>query len=42
MITGNLEPGFPLRLAYKDVGLALEAARRQGVELPVTDAIAQR
>lgn len=42
MITGNFEPGFALRLAFKDVGLALEAARHHGLELPMTDAIAQR
>jgi 3-hydroxyisobutyrate dehydrogenase len=42
MIAGNFEPGFALRLAFKDVGLALDAAHRQGVELPMTDAIAQR
>jgi 3-hydroxyisobutyrate dehydrogenase len=42
MIAGNLEPGFALRLAFKDVGLALDAARARDVELPLTDAIARR
>jgi 3-hydroxyisobutyrate dehydrogenase len=42
MIAGRFDPGFALRLAFKDVGLALDAARHQGVELPMTDAIAQR
>ena len=42
MIAGTFEPGFALRLALKDVGLALDAARQEGVELPMTDAIAQR
>jgi 3-hydroxyisobutyrate dehydrogenase len=42
MIDRNFEPGFALRLAFKDVGLALDAARHRGLELPVTNAIAQR
>jgi 3-hydroxyisobutyrate dehydrogenase len=42
MIAGDLEPGFALRLAFKDVGLALDAAHASNVELPVTDAIARR
>ncbi len=42
MIAGNFEPGFALRLAFKDVGLALEAAHHHGLELPMTDAIARR
>jgi 3-hydroxyisobutyrate dehydrogenase len=42
MVAGEFEPGFTLRLAFKDVGLALDAARQQGVELPMTDAIARR
>jgi 3-hydroxyisobutyrate dehydrogenase len=42
MIAGNFEPGFALRLAFKDVGLALQAARHHRLELPMTNAIAQR
>jgi 3-hydroxyisobutyrate dehydrogenase len=42
MIAGDLEPGFALRLAFKDVSLALDAARARKVELPLTDAIARR
>jgi 3-hydroxyisobutyrate dehydrogenase len=42
MIAGDLEPGFALRLAFKDVALALDAARSRNVELPLTDAIARR
>jgi 3-hydroxyisobutyrate dehydrogenase len=42
MIARNFEPGFALRLAFKDVGLSIEAARHRGLELPVTNAIAQR
>ena len=42
MLTGNFQPGFALRLAFKDVGLALDAARRHDLELPLTAAIAQR
>jgi 3-hydroxyisobutyrate dehydrogenase len=33
ILTGNLEPSFSLRLALKDVGLALEAAERAGLDL---------
>jgi 3-hydroxyisobutyrate dehydrogenase len=39
ILSGNLEPSFTLRLAEKDVGLILEAARECGLELglaPVT------
>jgi 3-hydroxyisobutyrate dehydrogenase len=42
MIAGQFAPGFPLRLAYKDVGLALEAAREHHLELPVTEALVPR
>jgi 3-hydroxyisobutyrate dehydrogenase len=42
MIAGNFETGFALRLAFKDVGLALEAAGHHGLELPMTGALAQR
>jgi 3-hydroxyisobutyrate dehydrogenase len=41
-LAGELDPGFALRLAFKDVGLALEAARERGLELPITEAIARR
>jgi 3-hydroxyisobutyrate dehydrogenase len=41
-LAGELEPGFALRLAYKDVGLALDAAREQHLKLPVADALAPR
>lgn len=39
MLAGDFPPSFPLALAGKDVGLALEAASRVGQELPVTAAI---
>jgi 3-hydroxyisobutyrate dehydrogenase len=42
MIAGEFAPGFALRLAYKDVGLALDAAREQHLELPVTQALEPR
>jgi 3-hydroxyisobutyrate dehydrogenase len=42
MIAGDFTPGFPLRLAFKDTGLALDAAREAGVELPVTAALESR
>lgn len=42
MLEGNFEPGFALRLAFKDIGLALAAARSRQVELPLSDAIARR
>lgn len=42
MITGELAPGFPLRLAYKDALLALEAAAKFEVDLPLTEALAPR
>jgi 3-hydroxyisobutyrate dehydrogenase len=41
-LAGELAPGFALRLAYKDVGLALDAAREQHLELPVADALVPR
>jgi 3-hydroxyisobutyrate dehydrogenase len=41
-LAGKLDPGFALRLAYKDVGLALDAARDRNLELPITEAIARR
>jgi 3-hydroxyisobutyrate dehydrogenase len=42
MISGELAPGFALRLAYKDVDLALDAARDLGLDLPLTSALAPR
>jgi 3-hydroxyisobutyrate dehydrogenase len=42
MIAGEFAPGFTLRLAYKDVGLALEASREHQLELPVTEALVPR
>jgi 3-hydroxyisobutyrate dehydrogenase-like beta-hydroxyacid dehydrogenase len=38
MIGGKFAPSFPLRLMHKDLGLALELARKQGIELPATSA----
>ena len=38
MLDAEFTPGFPLRHATKDVELALSAAHRHGVELPLTDA----
>jgi 3-hydroxyisobutyrate dehydrogenase len=42
MVTGELAPGFALRLAYKDAALALEAAAEFEVDLPLTEALAPR
>jgi 3-hydroxyisobutyrate dehydrogenase len=42
MISGDFSPGFALRLAFKDAGLALDAARESGVGLPLTTALAAR
>jgi 3-hydroxyisobutyrate dehydrogenase len=42
MLAGEFTPGFALRLALKDAHLALEAGREHGLELPLTDALAQR
>lgn len=42
MITGELAPGFALKLAYKDASLALEAAAQLEVDLPMTEALAPR
>jgi 3-hydroxyisobutyrate dehydrogenase len=41
-LAGKFVPGFALRLAFKDVGLALDAARERDLELPITEAIARR
>ena len=42
MLAHDFAPGFPLRHALKDAMLALSAARDQDLELPLTDALAQR
>jgi 3-hydroxyisobutyrate dehydrogenase len=42
MLEHDYTPGFALSLALKDAGLALEAGREHGVELPVTDALVKR
>ena len=42
MLDADFVPGFPLRHATKDVELALSAAHRHGVELPLTDALLPR
>jgi 3-hydroxyisobutyrate dehydrogenase len=42
MIAGDFAPGFPLRHAFKDTALALDAARERGVELPLTAALEGR
>lgn len=42
MISGDFTPGFALRLAFKDAGLALEAAQDLGLGLPVTAALEPR
>ena len=42
MISGEFSPGFALRLAFKDAGLALDAAEQLGLSLPLTAALAPR
>lgn len=42
MTAGDFAPGFPLRHAFKDTALALDAARELGVELPLTEALESR
>jgi 3-hydroxyisobutyrate dehydrogenase len=39
MIEGSYEASFPLRLARKDADLVLEASEREGVSLPIVDAL---
>jgi 3-hydroxyisobutyrate dehydrogenase len=41
-IARQFAPGFPLRLAFKDVGLALDAADQLKLDLPVTSALVPR
>jgi 3-hydroxyisobutyrate dehydrogenase len=42
MLSGDLAPGFPLRHAAKDAELAVDAAQRHGLALPLTDALLPR
>jgi len=42
MVNADFVPGFPLRHATKDAELALNAAHRHGVELPLTSALLPR
>src|SRR5438067_772027 len=39
MLAGQLDPGFPIRLAVKDAGLVLDAVRDAGTDLPLTEAV---
>lgn len=41
LLSGSFEPGFKLDLMKKDVNLALDSARAQGVPLLLTSAVAQ-
>jgi 3-hydroxyisobutyrate dehydrogenase len=38
----NFEPSFALKLAAKDARLAVEAAQRRELDLPVLEAISER
>jgi 3-hydroxyisobutyrate dehydrogenase len=42
MLNARFVPGFPLRHAAKDAELALDAAHRHGIELPMTSALLPR
>jgi 3-hydroxyisobutyrate dehydrogenase len=42
MLDADFVPGFPLRHAAKDAALATDAARDQGLEIPLTDALLRR
>jgi 3-hydroxyisobutyrate dehydrogenase len=42
MLAREFTPGFALRLALKDARLALDAGHEDGLELPLTDALARR
>jgi 3-hydroxyisobutyrate dehydrogenase len=42
MVNAEFAPGFPLRHATKDAELALSAAHRHGIELPLTSALLPR
>ncbi|GAA5191665.1 NAD(P)-dependent oxidoreductase [Rugosimonospora acidiphila] len=39
LLAGQLEAGFPLKHATKDIALVVEAARERGVDLPVAEAV---
>jgi 2-hydroxy-3-oxopropionate reductase len=39
MVQGDFEPGFRLRLHYKDLNIARQTAKEQAVPLPVTAAV---
>ena len=41
-LTGDLQPGFALRLAEKDIALATELAKRLGTAVPVTEQTLRR
>jgi len=41
VLAGNLEPGFPLDHAVKDLGLAVDLAARRGVPVPIGAAALQ-
>jgi 3-hydroxyisobutyrate dehydrogenase-like beta-hydroxyacid dehydrogenase len=36
---GNFEPGFKISLAYKDINLALDLAKENGIPVPVSEAV---
>ena len=38
LLSGNYKPSFPLRLMHKDLTLALDLAREEGITLPATAA----
>ena len=42
MLDGELDPGFALRDALKDVRLVLDAAQERGVSLPLTEQVERR
>jgi 3-hydroxyisobutyrate dehydrogenase len=42
MIERDFEPAFSLKMAAKDGGLVRAAARERGMDLPVTEAVAER
>ena len=42
MLNADFVPVFPLRHAAKDAELAFSAAHKQGVELPLTNALLPR
>ena len=42
IVSGNLDPSFTLRLAEKDAGLILDAAREAGVDLGLAQVTRER